>query len=420
VKVLLTPIGSHGDIHPFVGLGMELARRGHDAIVIANPLFQSLIERANLPFLPLGTAEEFHEAIEDPRVWHPLEGFKLLLHFMLKAIRPQYDLIAQHHVAGQTVVVHSPMGFGARLAHEKLGVPLVTVHLAPSSLRSAAQPAVMPHVMLPRWAPAFAYRTFYWLGDRFVIRPILDGPLNEIRRELGLAAIAHPLAGWWNSPQRIVGLFPDWFGPPAPDWPTQTRLFGFPLFDERGMVELDADLEAFLQAGDPPVIFTPGSAMQHGHAFFEAALEACQILPCRGIFLTMHPAHLPASLPDTVRHFRYIPFSQVFPRAAAVVHHGGIGTVAQGLAAGVPQLIMPMGFDQPDNADRLIRLGVGASLPVARFTAANLVAQLRLLLQPAVRQRCGELAERLKDQRPLAQVCAVIEEMMPTRNTSSS
>lgn len=417
MKVLLTPIGSHGDIHPFVGLGMELARRGHDVTIIANPLFQPLIERAGLPFVPLGTAEEFREALENPLVWHPRDGFKLLLGFMLKAMRPLYELIVQHHVPGKTVVVHSPMGFGARLAHEKLGVPLVTVHLAPSGLLSAVQPAVIPQFPMPRWAPAFVFRTAYWLGDRFMIRPILDAPLNGFRRELGLTPMAQPLAEWWNSPQRIVGLFPDWFGPPAPDWPTQTRVFGFPLFDERGLVELDADLEAFLQAGEPPVIFTPGSAMQHGHAFFEAALEACQKLPCRGIFLTMHPAHLPTSLPETVRHFPYIPFSQVFPRAAAVVHHGGIGTVAQGMAAGVPQLIMPMAYDQPDNADRLIRLGVGASLPVARFTCANLVAQLRQLLQPAVRQRCGELAERLKDQRPLVQVCAAIEEMMATRNS---
>src|SRR5205085_2067897 len=108
-----------------------------------------------------------------------------------------------------------------------------------------------------------------------------------------------------------------------------------------------------------------------------------------------HAAHVPASLPATVRHFAYVPFSQVFPRAAAVVHHGGIGTTAQALAAGIPQVIMPMGYDQPDNAERLVRLGVGAPLPPRRFTGARLAALLGKLLGPDVRERCRALAERL-------------------------
>jgi len=409
LKVLLTPLGSHGDIHPFVGMGIELARRGHDVTVLASPHFQNLIERAQLSFVPIGTVEEFRAGIENPHIWHPVKGLKLVLGIMMKAMRPHYEWIAQNYVPGQTVVVHSPLGFGARLAHEKLGVPLVTVHLAPSGIRSFVRPPKLPHVTLPGWTPSFVHRLIFWMGDKYVVRPVLDGPLNEFRAEIGLPAIQHPMAGWWNSPQRIIALFPDWFGEPAPDWPAQARLCGFPLFDERGLVDLPADLEAFLQAGESPMIFTPGSAMQHGHAFFQAALEACAHLQRRGILLTMHPDHLPAHLPDTVRHFTYIPFSQVFPRAAAVVHHGGIGTTAQCLAAGVPQLIMPMGFDQPDNAERLKRLGVGAALPVRRFTGPNLARALQPLLQPEVRQHCQRLADRLKTGNSLSQSCDWIE-----------
>lgn len=410
MRILLTPIGTHGDIHPFVGLGIELARRGHEVIVIANDHFQGLIERAGLPFVAFGTAEQFREILTNPAVWHPTEGFKILLNYMALGTKPLYDLIAEHHVPGNTVVVHSPMGLGARLAHEKLGVPLVTVHLAPSSLRSMQLPLLLANLWLPRWAPAFVKRAIFWAGDRFVVRPILEAPLNAIRAELGLPAIARPLKEWWNSPRRIVALFPEWFGSMGADWPTQTRLCTFPLFDERGLAKLPADLEAFLSAGDPPVIFTPGSGMAHGQSFFRAAVEACQQLACRGILLTMHTDHLPSNLPATIRHFTYIPFSQVFARAAAVVHHGGIGTTAQGLAAGVPQLIMPMAYDQPDNAHRLKELGVGRSLPVKRFTGPNLAAELRSLLRPDVRQRCQEVAARLVNQQPFDRVCTLIEE----------
>ncbi|MBI1832799.1 MAG: glycosyltransferase [Planctomycetes bacterium] len=413
MKILLSPLGTHGDVHPFVGMGIELARRGHDVTVIANPLYQSLIERSRLAFVPLGTADEFRQAINDPIVWHPVKGLLFLLGFMTKAMRPQYELIAQQHVPGQTVVVHSPLGFGARLAHEKLGVPLVSVHLAPSSLRSFVQPPVMPHLWLPRWTPGFVYRLIFWWADHYVVGPVLDGPLNEFRAELGLPAISRPLKDWLNSPQRILGLFPEWFAPMAPDWPTQTRLSDFPLFDERGLTELPADLAEFVNAGEPPIVFTPGAGMVHAQAFFQAALKACDALQSRGIFLTMYPEQLPARLPATVRHFRYIPFSDVFPRSAAVVHHGGIGTTAQGLAAGVPQLIMPLGYDQPDNADRLYRLGVGDSLAVKHFTGPNLIAALCPLLQPDVRERCRAIAARMAAERPLEKVCAWIEEMDP-------
>lgn len=411
MRILLTPIGTHGDLHPFLGLGMELQRRGHDVQLITSPYFQKTIDRSGLPFIPFGTVEEYRQILDNPQVWHPSEGFKILLRFMVVAMRPLYDLIASHHVPGQTILVHSPMGLAARLAHEKLGIPSATVHLAPSSLRSVELPLNLANLWLPRWSPTFVKRFVFWAADRFVVGPIVDEPLNAFRAELELSAISRPLKDWWNSPQRILALFPDWFGTMGPDWPDHVRLCSFPLFDERGMHDLPADLEAFLQAGDAPIIFTPGSGMQFAHFFFRAAVEACAALGKRGILLTLHRDQIPAELPATIRYFTYIPFSQVFPRSAAVVHHGGVGTTAQGLAAGVPQLIMPMAYDQPDNADRLHQLGVGAALPVKHFTGVNLAAELRTLLTPEVRVRAQALAARLANQQPLAKVCDEIESL---------
>src|SRR5262249_32355180 len=151
-------------------------------------------------------------------------------------------------------------------------------------------------------------------------------------------------------------LFPEWFGPPQPDWPPNVTMTSFPLFDERGLAELPTDVETFLAAGTPPIVFTPGSAMKQGRAFFTTAVEACVRLGRRGVLLTRFGEQVPPSWPEGIRHFEYVPFSQVFPRAAAVVHHGGIGTTSQCLAAGVPQLIMHMAHDQPDNAARILKL----------------------------------------------------------------
>jgi UDP:flavonoid glycosyltransferase YjiC (YdhE family) len=119
---------------------------------------------------------------------------------------------------------------------------------------------------------------------------------------------------------------------------------------------------------------------------------------------------LPPNLPETVRHFDYVPFSALLPRAAALVHHGGIGTLSQGFAAGVPQLIMPMSHDQPDNAARARRLGVGGSLSPRTFRGPAVAGELsRLLESREVHACCRELAGRLAVARPLDSVCDVIE-----------
>ena len=165
----------------------------------------------------------------------------------------------------------------------------------------------------------------------------------------------------------MIALFPDWFATPQPDWPAALQFAGFPQYDESDQQQLSPDLVRFLDAGDKPVVFTPGSANQNAAAFFQGAIDASARLGRRAILLTRFKEHLPA-LPSSVHHEGYAPLSRLLPRSAALVHHGGIGTLAQALAAGVPQLTMPMGFDQPDNTNRLIRLGVARWVSPKAFT----------------------------------------------------
>ena len=121
----------------------------------------------------------------------------------------------------------------------------------------------------------------------------------------------------------------------------------------------------------PNCSMTPGSAMRHAQEFFAESVAACQRLGRRGLLLTRFAEQVPTDLPETIRHLEYVPFSRVLPRAAALVHHGGIGTTAQALAAGIPQLVMPLAHDQPDNAARLERLGVGRTIAPRRYRAAR-------------------------------------------------
>jgi UDP:flavonoid glycosyltransferase YjiC (YdhE family) len=188
---------------------------------------------------------------------------------------------------------------------------------------------------------------------------------------------------------------------------------GFPLFDDAGGQAPAEEVEAFLQAGEPPLVFMPGSLMQRAERFFAESVGACERLRRRGILLTRYPDQLPRRLPEGIRHFDYVPFSRLLPRAAAVVHHGGIGCVSQALGAGVPQLIHPMAYDQHDNAARLRRLGVGDGLAPDRYRADAVADRLQKLLDsPGVAERCGEIAGRLARARPLADAAQLIEAML--------
>ena len=265
------------------------------------------------------------------------------------------------------MIVGGSLGFAARLAHDTLGIPLATVDLQPVGLGSVADPPLFPTLRMRSWWPHWYRRFLYRTGDALILDPLIRKPLNELRKELNLPPVSRIWTQWRCSPQLILGLFPEWYAS-APDWPAQLRTVGFVRYDQGETKELPAAVREFLDAGPPPVVVTFGSAMRLGRPYFEAAVEACKLLGVRGLLLGKGGDQIPPDLPPGVAHADYAPFSLVFPRAAAVVHHGGIGTTAQALTAGVPQLVMPMAFDQPDNAQRLERLGVARSLYPKRFT----------------------------------------------------
>ncbi|HET6882393.1 MAG TPA: nucleotide disphospho-sugar-binding domain-containing protein, partial [Pirellulales bacterium] len=403
---------SAGDVHPFVGIGLALARRGYKITLVAAGYFEQLAKNVGFDFAPIFNSDEFLALLKNPLAWHRFRGFiECFRGGVLPTFEPIYRAIADRYASGETVVVASTLAFGARCAQEKLGLPLVTVHLSPSVFRSDYHNPVLPGMYLPHWLPAPLKRSQYWLADTLVIERLIRGPLNEFRASIGLGPVRGILAHWHHSPERVLGLFPDWFGEPQPDWPEQTVLADFPLYDERDVSPLDDQLLTFLDSGEPPLVFTPGSAMLHGREFFSAAAEACMLLGRRGILLTRFAEQVPGHLPSGVRHFPYAPFSQLLPRAAALVHHGGIGTLSQGFAAGVPQLVMPMSFDQPDNAARLQRLGAGMAIPPKRFQAARVAGILqRLLASRDVARRCDEIADKMEQRRGLETACDVIEQ----------
>ena len=405
--ILLCTIGSAGDVYPFIGIGQQLKKRGFRVVLITSQYFEAQARNVGLEFFGLGSGEDYQSIIQDPDLWSPDKGFKVFAERVVFPImEPAYEIIAGFDPS-QTLLVAQGQFFAAHIAHEKLGFPFITIHLQPAAFRS-----VHEFPLLPVKLPPLLIRGIFSLIDALLLDKLFAPNINRFRQRLGLPAINKIFGGWMHSPQKNLGLFPEWFAQPQRDWPPQTQLTGFVYYDKQdGNEELPRELETFLNAGSAPIILTAGTAMKHGSQFFLDCIEACQRLRQRGILLTQHPEQLPGQLPQGIQHFAYVPFSKVLPRALSLVHHGGIGTTAQALAAGIPQVIRPMAHDQPDTAARVEKLGIGISLEPKRFNATLLAEKLNsLITSQVVLDRCKSYAEKIHPEQALNDTCTIIED----------
>jgi rhamnosyltransferase subunit B len=389
--VLIVGLGSGGDVHPLIALGHALVERGQRVDMVSSAHFARSAQAAGLTFHECLSEDRENAGLRNPDLWKVGRGFKVLFNGLLDAVPETYRIIESQHIAGKTVMVANAAALAARVARETLGGPLVTVHLQPILLRSLHhQPGL---VVKDRWKPAIKALRKVLLPalDRWVFDPVLAPKLNAFRATKGLPPTRRFFAEWIHSPDLVVGFFPEWFARRLPDWPRNTHLVGFPATD-RGDSALEPELETFLNAGPPPVVFTFGTAMAFAKRFFEASAQACRRMGRRGLLLTPYADQVPV-LPEGVHHFRYAPFNTLLPRAAALVHHGGIGTMAAAFAAGIPQLAVPFNFDQPDNAARLQALGAGAILRPRAYTEQSVAQQLtELLTSDAVLTKCKAIA----------------------------
>ena len=255
---------------------------------------------------------------------------------VVQYLRELYELIEANYRPGETVLVAHPLDLSSRIFQEKHGAPLASAVLAPLMFRSFYETPKFSSMLTANWVPRWLRRFQFWVADRFVVDPLLGPTINSLRQELGLKTpVKCIFRDWCFSPQLVLGLFPEWFAPTQPDWPPQVALTGFPLWDQPDKAGLPAEVDEFLRGRRGADRFHAWlGRWPMAKSFFRRRLRLASRSVRRGIFMTKYPQQLPSALPVGVRHFSFVPFSQLLPRAAALVHHGGIGTSAQGLAAG--------------------------------------------------------------------------------------
>jgi UDP:flavonoid glycosyltransferase YjiC (YdhE family) len=344
----------------------------------------------------------------------PWRGPEFLVRGMfMPHLRETYEDLSRACRGADLLVTH-PLAFAGPLLAQKERLRWVSTALSPMTLFSAIDPPLFPAAPWMHWARRLGvapYRLLFRIPRAMVHR--WERPLREFRAELALPA-TDAIAQFEGqySPRLNLALFSRVLAAPQLDWPANTIVCGFPRYDGAPPdARVHAELEAFLASGDPPIVFGLGSsAVMVAGDFWRAAIEAAERLGRRALLLTGTPPGGLGAVPRTVKAFHYLAYSAVFPRALAIVHSGGIGTLAQALAAGRRQLIVPVAFDQPDNARRAVKLGVARSIPFGKVSADALVRELgELLAAPEFGPRARAIGEEVAREDGASAACNALE-----------
>jgi rhamnosyltransferase subunit B len=417
--VLLTTLGSYGDLHPFLAMARALRNRGDRVRLATHEQYREAVERLGVEFVAIPPSKEDvgSEELWAEQASHPRRGTQFVVRdLILPYVERSYEVIDAAAADCDLIIGHL-LTLATPLVAEKRRLRWLSTALQPSAFLSAWDP--------PALGQAWFLPHLRWLGPRLlggILRAAVRGTghwfksLHALRQKVGLPVTRrNPLADGW-SPYGTIALFDALFAAPQPDWPAQVAQVGFPLFDEETSAEGSPELTGFLNSGPAPVVVTLGSAVVLMETpVYEVAAEALSQMGLRGVLLVGKQARrVPESAyRDSSLLVRdYEPFSALFPRSAVVVHQCGIGTTGQALAAGRPQLCLPFAHDQPDNARRVRQLGLGETLLPRSLTVRRFRKALERLLSQDRSAACLQVATEIRKTEFVPRFLAAVDRVL--------
>jgi UDP:flavonoid glycosyltransferase YjiC (YdhE family) len=420
LRIVLSNIGTLGDTNPLIAIALELKRRGHVPVMALPAVYEPKIRPLGLEFHAVRPDIDPNDTALVKLIYDIKDGTEHgLRDFLFPALRKTYadllDAVTKPERADLLLV--GELNYAGPLVAEMTGIPWASYVLAPLSFFSAFDPPALPGyprlARADRAVPGFG-RVIKRVA-RFVSRKWPE-PIYELRRELGLPTGANPLFDAKHSPYLVLALFSRVLGTEQKDWPENTKITGFCFYDaDAGNQALPENLEKFLAAGEPPVVFTLGSAaVLTAGKFYEFSARAAIRLGIRAVLLIgADPRNrLRTALPESICVAEYAPYSALFDRAALVVHQGGVGTTAQCLRSGKPMLIVPFSHDQPDNSRRMLRLKVARVIQRGNYMPMRVARRLRAMLdEPRFSRRAKSVAQRLSHEDGVRTACDALEEL---------
>ena len=405
MHILLSCVGTMGDLMPVLAVGRLMHGRGHTVEILANDVFQTTIEQSGIAFTSLGSQPEFDAFVAGSAWQDNKAGWAAFLREgILPCLAPAAARLAELADYGTScVILPNNYSYGAKWAARALHLPLINLCIQPGMLRGLHPDRKCEIDLLP------GEKTSYWKAMRAAENYLFHtfgktgaGPTQGLN---------HLFEG--TSPnlpdEHFLALFPEWYEAPSADWPGHLHQTGFPLIDSSVTAPLDPDITDFLAAGKPPVGLFCGSFMRDAARFFETGLKACRENGQRSLLICRYPEDLPKDIPEDCLIVPAAPFGQLFPKLTALIHHGGIGTIAQAMAAGLPQLVFPLRFEQPDNAHAMVQLGAGKVLPLDQQEQADICLK-EILTRQEIRENCARLKMQMATQNGFEKCAEVIEE----------
>jgi rhamnosyltransferase subunit B len=415
-RIVVTTIGSLGDLHPQIALAIELRKRGHEIIFATMKEYGAIIEPLGFKFHPMrpdGTP------INNPEEIAKMTDLKtgseyVVRSWILPNLRDTYtDLLDSTKDAD--LIIAGDIVYAAPLVAEQLGIQWVSLALAPVAFFSAYDPSVIPlFPFLVKLRGLGAPLNQVVIQLLKVVTKSWAEPIHQLRKELGLPQLFNNPIVDKSSACLVLAMFSSILAKPQPDWDKNTVVTGFTFYEgDLNQGKLPLQLQQFLDTGEAPIVFTLGSAavMVPG-TFYQESVRAATQLNRRAVLLIGKNTP-PDDLSEDIIAIDYVPYSQIFPYACAIVHQGGIGTTAQALRAGRPTLIMPYSYDQPDNAARVKRLGTSRTIDRSQYTAVRVARELQALLEnPNYAAKAAEIARIIQMENGVSVACDAIEHQL--------
>lgn len=418
MRIVLSNIGTLGDIHPLIAIALELKRRGHTPVMALPEVYRSKIAPLGLEFHALRPDIDPTNTILVEMIYDVKKGTERgLREFLFPSLRNTYNdlLEAATKPVRADLLLLGELNYAGPIVADATGIPWASYVLAPFSFFSAYDPPVLPPY--PRLAKLDRVIPGMGRGVKNVARLVTrewPEPIYELRRELGLPPGVNPIFEAKHSPHLVLALFSRTLGVEQKDWPAHTLITGFCFYDaDAGNGALPAHLERFLAAGDAPIVFTLGSAaVLAAGPFYEVSAKAAMRLGRRAVLLIgSDPRNKPQQeLPESICVAEYAPYSALFSRASVVVHQGGVGTTAQCMRAGRPMVIMPFSHDQPDNARRMRRMKLSRTVVRRAYATARVARELETVLgNPDFAAHAHGVAAQLQQENGARTACDALE-----------
>ncbi|WP_288886605.1 glycosyltransferase [uncultured Eubacterium sp.] len=388
-----------GDVIPFIRIGKELKKRKHDVTLITHCHFEDAARKAGIDFVPWDSPKEYNQLVEmmkdnktsDPKKKdYSFEGSMFRQKFENNNIRlREYNIVKNACKSPDTVLLcKNRSSIAAYLVAEKYKLPLATVFMNPFEVSSMLM-----------------YEQMEGKND-------LDR-LNTLRNTVGLNKVESWLQ-WESSAKMSVALWPKWYNNVNKEWPSDVETVGFPL--ERGKEaykrEIPEDYANWLEDNPNPIVITGGTTKCIKEDFYKSSIEACGELGQPTVVLTKYKEFLPKNIPSNVVCYDYLPLDSIMSKAGLLIHHGGMGTLAGALTAGVPQLILPCYVDRPYNAEIIKKLGVGDYLYPVNWKADKMAPMIKGLQKDDIRSKCLYYKDKMSTNKGISVAADYVETLM--------